>query len=142
MHKYFNPYKNKKCLEWALENEPEFIEQVENQEIQQCKEAFSDLGAIGATIQNSIGCHDKRDKAARWANKNFKNLEFCFETSHGYWTPKLGTWRNSDENEPRKGGIFVASIPLSEEIELQTNDGEFVYHHIGPTCLNILAGIA
>lgn len=64
------------------------------------------------------------------------------EYTTGYWCHRLGKWRQSDDYEPRKGGIFVASIRLSEEIELQAETGECCYLYTGPRALNILGAIA
>lgn len=66
----------------------------------------------------------------------FNNLDYCdfeyhLETSHGYYTTR-------EPGEKYEGkGVYMASLPLSEEIEIQLDDDSLEYLYTGPRYIEI-----
>lgn len=130
-HKYFKPWRNSKTLEWAIENDPEFLDQLHEVEIQQEIDSFLDI--LGDIIE-----HQKtpENKAMTWASENFYDLEFCLEFNPSWYcdNSKIGSWIKSDFHYLQKDdlfdGIFIGTIQAGGDIEHQAQDGSLAYSRI------------
>lgn len=66
--------------------------------------------------------------------RNEKIMEWKAEYCEGYYEPlTLGEWKNIDGATWE----YLDSIHLSEEEEIQCDNGQYVYYHVGPTHLRI-----
>lgn len=131
MHKYFNPWKNERCLQWALDNDDEFLDQLHEFEINREIEHFLDYMGDILDYQKT-----PEDKAITWASDNFHDLEFCLEFNPGFYcdNSSIGSWVKSYSHYLQKNdlfdGIFVGTIQAGGDIEHQAENGDFAYSHI------------
>lgn len=133
MHKFFNPWKNEKCLSWALDNDEEFKEQILASEVYSIRDYI--LDCLGDQITFNDG---GQSKAWAWANKNYYELEF--ELSYfpsWYYSNQEGQWQDFEESYLEKlhgikydfhRGIDIGCIySMQGDIELQCENGGCVY---------------
>lgn len=132
--KYFNPYRNGKTLQWALDNYEEFQDRVLEYETMGREEMILDTLPDHITYENTPD-----NKALQWADRNYYELEFDLDYCQCYFeVGKVGSWSNCDG----KRGIYVMSIGMNEEIEVQAENGELAYMYIGPNYFRVLARVA
>ena len=147
--KHFNPYRNAKTLEWAVDNLEGFEDQILGHEMVSILDYLYD--SLGDHITYNNG---GQDKASQWADKNFDDLEFCLEHNPSwYWNnDKLGGWDTASPSWLQKDsgcdgdlfdGIVVGSVGNFGEIEIQAENGDLFYHSgLSNSYFRILARVA
>lgn len=133
MHKYFNPWKNEKCLSWALDNDDEFLDNILSNEVYLIRDYL--LEHLGDQITYNDG---GQSKEWAWVNKNYDDLEF--EISYYpscYYSNHEGEWQEFEESYLEKlhgikydfhKGIDIGCIySMQGDIELQCENGDIVY---------------
>jgi hypothetical protein len=122
MMKVHNAYKTFEAMQFALDN-PEKVEgmvehlrELEAAEIKNCTEGIFCDGLLFLS-------KDTEDEIINFDNLIFDDLRI--EHSYGYCI-----------TEKDKTGL-LATVPLSEEIEIQVNTGDCVYYNIGSNFLRV-----
>lgn len=124
----FNPYRNEKCFEYALENIEDFQDKIIQHEVRQWEEHFYE--SLPDQIQYYL---TPENKALNWADKNYQELEFVFEYNPSWYcdNDKIGTcqqfsgsWAQEDIDF---NGIFVMTLNGPNEIEIQLEDDSYSY---------------
>jgi len=132
MHKYFNPWKNEKCLQWAIDNDEDFCIG------QKSFEMVNFLDHYSYNLGDYLTFHNGgENKAIEWALKNYDDLEFEFEHNPSwYYNNHSGEWCSFSPSylQEKAGckmnfseGIEITTIPFNHEIELQAENNKSAY---------------
>lgn len=128
LSKKFNPYRNEKCFNYALENIEDFEDNIIKQEIRQWEEYYH--VSLNDEIQFNL---TSDNKALNWVERNYQDLEFVFEYNPSWYcdNDKIGTcqqfsgsWAQEDIDF---NGIFVMTLNGPNEIEIRLDDGSYSY---------------
>jgi hypothetical protein len=132
MQKYF---KTKKRLEIALANAHR-IKGLEEY-LQQCMTTSHDIVSDTNTISYELP-HWLETETLN--NVNPDSFDFAYEYIHGYHvtSPRVG------DSVDLCGGMYevIDIVPLSEELELSAETGEYCYYYIGQSYLKVYQRLA